>query len=312
MSFTTDVTEELLRLPLKKTCCRKALLLGLFFGCREQSEDGTMTLYLYSKGTAELAKELLQRIYHAEATVAEVVRAGRRTVVLSVRAAGIAFFLADVDRGTESMLHQAAGFRCASCGQEFLRGAFLGCATVNDPHKGYHLEFTLPTEKRADLLSDYLGATFGRVGRIRRKEKIGLYYKNNAAISDLLYYVGCSKTSFDVANVCIERDIRNNENRATNCVARNISRSVDASRKQINAIELLIATRKIDALPDELRYTAELRMEYDSASLFELAMLHEPPISKSGLNRRLSKLMEAAEEIESVKDAPYFSFAKEK
>ena len=296
MSFTMDVTEELLRLPLKKTCCRKALLLGLFFGCREQSEDGTMTLYLYSKGTASLAKELLQKIYHAEATVSETVRAGRRTSILSVRATGISSFLAAVDGGRETMLHKAAGFRCALCGQEFLRGVFLAWGTVNDPHKGYHLEFSLPTDGRADLLGEYLNTTFGRVGRTRRKDRIGLYYKNNAAISDLLYFIGCSATSFDLANVCIERDIRNNENRATNCVARNISRSVDASRKQIAAIEALIETRKIDTLSDELRYTAVLRMENDSASLLELALLHEPPISKSGLNRRLSKLMEAAEE----------------
>lgn len=296
MSFTMDVTEELLRLPLKKTCCRKALLLGLFFGCREQSEDGTLTLYLYSKGTASLAKELLQKIYHAEAAVSETVRAGRRTSILSVRATGISSFLAAVDGGRETMLHKAAGFRCALCGQEFLRGVFLAWGTVNDPHKGYHLEFSLPTDGRADLLGEYLNTTFGRVGRTRRKDRIGLYYKNNAAISDLLYFIGCSATSFDLANVCIERDIRNNENRATNCVARNISRSVDASRKQIAAIEVLIETRKIDTLSDELRYTAALRMENDSASLLELALLHEPPISKSGLNRRLSKLMEAAEE----------------
>ena len=137
---------------------------------------------------------------------------------------------------------------------------------------------------------------FTAILRTRRQGRFGLYYKNNAAISDLLYYIGCSATSFDVANVCIERDIRNNENRATNCVARNISRSVDASRKQIAAIEALIATRKIDTLSDELRYTAALRMENESASLLELALMHEPPISKSGLNRRLTKLMEAFEE----------------
>ena len=108
--------------------------------------------------------------------------------------------------------------------------------------------------------------------------------------------LGSSVKGFEVANACIERDIRNHEHRVTNCEASNISRSVGASHKQIVAIEQLQKTRKIDTLSEELRQTAELRMENPSASLSELALLHIPPITKSGLNRRLTKLMEAAEE----------------
>ena len=104
--------------------------------------------------------------------------------------------------------------------------------------------------------------------------------------------------SLAVTNSYIEKDIRNLENRATNCVARNISKSVDASMKQIDAIKALISSGKILSLPEELRYTAELRLENPSASLFELAHMHEPPISKSGLNRRLTRLLEEAEELE--------------
>jgi DNA-binding protein WhiA len=158
------------------------------------------------------------------------------------------------------------------------------------------MEILLPKEERADGLRVFLESRIGRAGKIRRGERFSLYYKSNGAISDFLYYIGGSGTSFDVANVWIERDIRNNENRATNCVARNISRSVDASRRQREAIELLYETRRIDALAEELRDTAALRLEYPDASLAELALLHRPPISKSGLNRRLKKLMEAAED----------------
>ena len=188
------------------------------------------------------------------------------------------------------------GFRCAACPNAFLRGVFLGCGTVNDPKKGYHLELIFPTEARAELVARFLKKAVGEVSRVRRGGRFGCVYKSNGAISDFLYFVGCSGTSFDLTNAFIERDIRNHENRATNCVAHNISRSVDASAKQRSAIERLIQTRRIDTLSDELRYTAQLRADNPSASLTELAMLHEPPISKSGLNRRLSKLMEAAEE----------------
>jgi DNA-binding protein WhiA len=52
-----------------------------------------------------------------------------------------------------------------------------------------------------------------------------------------------------------------------------------------------------ERLPEELRVTAKLRIEYENASLQELQHLHNPPISKSGLNHRLSKLLSIANEI---------------
>ena len=66
--------------------------------------------------------------------------------------------------------------------------------------------------------------------------------------------------------------------------------------RQIEAIRLLEESGRILSLPKELRYTAELRLQNPSASLFELSHMHEPPISKSGLNRRLARLLEEAEE----------------
>ena len=127
---------------------------------------------------------------------------------------------------------------------------------------------------------------------ISRGERLCLYYKNNGAIVDLLFFIGCNKTGTDVANSAIKKDIRNYENRATNCDTGNISRAVSAAQKHINAIEELKASGKFDSLPEELRYTAELRLENPDASLAELASLHEPPLSKSGLNRRLLFLCE--------------------
>ena len=294
MSFTKQIEEELLRLPLKKTCCRKALALGIALAARREEQG--LVLYSYNGQVADLFESLLDRIFHAKTALAQTVRAGKQTWVLTFQSAAISAFLEKVD-GASVELREAVGFRCASCEAHFLRGAFLGCATVTDPHKGYHLELLLPTEGRADALSSLLSETVGKAGRVRRGARHGVCYKNNGAISDLLYLIGCSKTSFDVTNASIEREIRNNENRATNCVARNISRSVEASQKHRDAIERLTATRKIDTLSEELRTTAALRMENPDASLTELALMHEPPLTKSGLNRRLQKLLEEAEEV---------------
>ena len=293
MSFTKDVCTELLTVQQKKTCCRKAFLLGLALSAR--TEGDTLISYFYHEETAALAREMLDRIFHAEPTLSEIVREGRKTSALSFRSATVADFLRKAD-AKEKSAEALVGFRCPACESAFLRGAFLATGTVSDPHKEYHLELSLLTEGRAELLYHCLSSFVGVPGRVRRGARFGLYYKGNSTISDLLYLLGSSTMGFEVANACIERDIRNHEHRITNCEASNISRSVGASHKQILAIEQLQKTRKIDTLSDELRQTAALRLENPSASLSELALLHTPPITKSGLNRRLTKLLEAAEE----------------
>ena len=52
---------------------------------------------------------------------------------------------------------------------------------------------------------------------------------------------------------------------------------------------------KLDALPESLRATAMVRYRHPDATLDELVLLHEPHISKSGLNHRLKKLSEIAD-----------------
>jgi DNA-binding protein WhiA len=101
---------------------------------------------------------------------------------------------------------------------------------------------------------------------------------------------------FEVYNARIEGEIRSNENRATNCVARNIQKSVAASARHMDAIGRLMEKGKLDSLPEALRETALLRYRNPDATLDELKNLHHPPISKSGLSHRLQKLLDESEE----------------
>ena len=51
----------------------------------------------------------------------------------------------------------------------------------------------------------------------------------------------------------------------------------------------------LKSLPDKLREVAEIRLSNPEASLKELGELLNPPMSKSGINHRLNKIMERAE-----------------
>ena len=91
---------------------------------------------------------------------------------------------------------------------------------------------------------------------------------------DLLAMMGASLAMMDVMNVRIEREIRNQENRATNCVAKNIEKSVSAAARQMAAIEKLTVTGMLAQLPESVRATALLRAENPDATLEELRNLH--------------------------------------
>ena len=295
MSFSNEVKKELLAMPVKMNCCRKAMLFGLLFNS-EHLEGTRMRARFYTREMLELSHSLLG---DTSAQISEGSHAGRRGYTLEFSSKSFSSFIFKISHGQTVV--EAAKFRCEECRACFARGLLVSLSTVNDPHKGYHLEIPLSAENSDRIAA--LEGFFEEIGfptkRVTRQSKIGIYLKSNTAIADILSYAGAMKASFDVTNTFIERDIRNNENRATNLVAKNISKSVLATQKQISAINKLIENGELERLSSELIDTALLRLENDDVSLAELALMHEPPISKSGLNHRLEKICAAADDIEN-------------
>ena len=103
-------------------------------------------------------------------------------------------------------------------------------------------------------------------------------------------------------NVRILKEVRNSVNRKVNCETANINKTVSAATKQVADIEYIRDTIGFDELPEGLREIAKLRLRYQEVSLKELAELSTTPIGKSGVNHRLRKLSEIAEEIKESKE----------
>ena len=294
MSFSVDVKKELISAPVKQTCCKKALLFGLLYNSTH-IKDTHFTCEFGILEAAETARHLLGN--QGENTIGSFVRGGRTVYTLAYSSKAFAAFISWVSKGEG--IAEAAKFRCPECSICFLRGVLIAGATITDPAKGYHLEIpilNLHTE-RVEPLRRFFADMDVSANTVTREKKTSLYFKSNTAISDILSYAGARRSGFLMANTYIERDIRNNENRATNFVAKNISKSVTATQKQIAAINKLRDMDKLSTLPAELLQTAMLRVENDAVSLSELALLHDPPISKSGLNHRLEKICKFSEEF---------------
>ena len=296
MSFANNVKEELLGLVIKKNCCKRAFLAGLIINAKKNGENSLYSEF-YSLDVAEAVSLLLKTLYNCKNTVSPIKKPGRTFYRVDFASRSLYELIDMLDTDPDVAIPEALPFKCSACEQMFLRGAFISCGKLNDPQKSYHLEFTLSKENlsRASKLYRFLSVS-GFIAKItNRSSSSGLYFKSNQTISDILYLIGAVGSSFEYENSGIEKEIINNENRATNCVARNIYKSVSASQKHITAIRKLIESHKLYSLPEELVITATLRIENESATLSELAALHNPPISKSGLNHRLEKLCLEAE-----------------
>ena len=286
-SYADSVREELLEITVKRPCCKKALVGGLLLTATMEGERSTVVFR--SEAIAELAAREFRRQFGKHPTVEKRAAYGHTKWEIRLPATGVAKLLKE----QEPSLHD-----CEGCRSAFLRGAFLSCGTMNDPHKSTHLEFLLQNDTRAAWLRQALGE-IGYDPRVARREKgVGLYFKDLASLEDLVALMGAGDKSMEIMNLRIERDIRNQENRATNCVTKNIEKSVSASAKQMDAIEKLILSGMLAQLPETIRITARLRAENPDASLEELRNLHVPPITKSGLNHRLQKILAEADKLD--------------
>ena len=98
-------------------------------------------------------------------------------------------------------------------------------------------------------------------------------------------------------NVRIVKEVRNNINRQVNCETANLNKTISAAVKQVNDIRYLMEKGALNSLPPELVAMAEVRLENEDLPLKDLGQLLDPPVSKSGVNHRLRKLSQAAEEL---------------
>lgn len=182
--------------------------------------------------------------------------------------------------------------------RSYIKGAFLGSGSIANPEKQYHMEFVTHTEAYANELSDLL-AMYRLKGKVlSRKGSYIVYFKEGEQIVDILNVLGAHQALLETENIRIIKDMRNNVNRLVNCETANLSKTVNAAVRQMEAIRHIERTVGLQRLPENLRQVAELRVEYPDASLKELGEMMVPPLGKSGINHRLRRIETIAEEIE--------------
>lgn len=185
----------------------------------------------------------------------------------------------------------------ACCKRAFLRGMFLSIGSVSNPVSGYHLEFVCQDQAQARQIREVLLSFQVEARIVKRKKYAVVYLKEGASIVEVLNIMEAHVALMDLENTRILKEMRNSVNRRVNCEAANITKTVQASARQIEDIRFLEAHYGFENLPENLRETARMRLQYPDAPLGELGEYMTPPVGKSGMNHRLRKLSELADRI---------------
>ncbi|MCR5768688.1 MAG: DNA-binding protein WhiA [Lachnospiraceae bacterium] len=205
-------------------------------------------------------------------------------------------------KADRDLIPDALILKLPCCKRAFLRGAFMACGSMTDPEKEYHLEF-VTDGGRAQMIIDSLMFFGIEAKSVERKKYNVVYVKDSDRIVDILNVIEAHVALMDFENVRILKDMRNSVNRRVNCETANIGKTITAAGRQIEDINYLRESHAFDKLSRELQETAMLRLEYPDSSLAELGSLHDRPVGRSGVNHRLAKLSEIAQQMreENVK-----------
>ena len=286
MSFSGKVKEELAKHISSARHCQLAELAAILHFCGQygRDADGTYTIGFETENELLVRKgfTLLKKTFNIDTGLGLT---EDDFWALSTK-------IGDLNEAVSPLL-----VKNSCCRRAFLRGAFLSVGSISDPNKGYHLEFVCTIPEQAEQIKELMGE-FDIIGKIvRRKKYFVVYVKEGSAIVDLLNVLEAHKALMEFENLRILKEMRNSINRKVNCEAANINKTVNAAAKQIEDIIFLRDYYGLENLPEPLRQTAGVRLEYPDSSLKELGELMDPPVGKSGVNHRLRKLCELAEKI---------------
>ena len=312
MSFSSTVKEELSRQLTTARHCQIAEMAAILSLCGRvkisASDHFAIAIHTENLAVARKYFTLLKKTFNINTDV--LIRQGllparSRTYVVAVREHEDALRVLQaaklLDANGEiaedlSLVHNVI-VQNTCCRRAFIRGAFLAAGSISDPEKFYHFEITCASMGKAKQLQGLM-ASFGIDARIvLRKRYFVVYVKEGSQIVDLLNIMEAPVALMELENVRIMKEMRNSVNRKVNCETANINKTVSAAVRQMEDITYIRDQIGFEKLPEGLRDVALTRLAYPEAALKELGQLMANPLGKSGVNHRLRKLSEIAQQL---------------
>lgn len=298
MSFARKVKEELLDQTGKTKHCQVAELTAIFAFCGQiiMEEDGNYVVRITTENLT-VFKKCYMLVKKAFRIVPEISVRGHLYSMYLVDDEDALAFMKGICVMDGAILVPEQLVRRLCCQRSFLRGLFLATGSITDPNSGYHLELNIGKKSCAEQVQKMLAVFDLDAKLIERKKNFVVYLKDGSAIVDFLNIIGAHVALMEFENIRILKDMRNSINRKVNCETANIKKTVSAASRQVEDIQYIHDTVGFGNLSANLVQIAQLRLEHPEVTLKELGEMLEPPIGKSGVNHRLRRLSELADDL---------------
>ena len=315
MSFSSDCKEELCRLPLEKSCCLSSELSAFYMtvGSLHLLGKGQVNVKFTLDNTtiAKRVYTLLQKGLLLTPQIYFISQArfgGIRKCVLSLdprQSPSLLsrFLMMKTDQSGQSALYNTnprIPLQRSCCMRSFLRGTMLGSGMITRPEHGYRLTLLV----KDDFLQFLIIKCFHRfmlpIKQSSHKQITLFYLTKGEHVITFLTLIGAYQTVISLENLRVQREVFGDINRAMNCDSSNIKKLIKASENQLNYISRLLLSENFTNLSPSLQEIAKARIRAPDASFEELGQMLSPPISKSGVNHRMRRLMENANRLLSL------------
>ena len=318
MSFTSKVKTELANRISNAKHCRVAEIAALISMCGnvkiDEFDHYRILVQTDTEVTASKFRELLWKTFHVNTDVEEKenkLAHDNKSFAVEVKSNEDSLMILketkimnennvieeQMDISKNSILKRDC------CKRAYLRGAFMASGSISDPEKSYHFEIKCINENKAKQIADLFESFEIATKTLKRKDKYIIYIKENEKVAAAVNVIDAPVAMMEVENVIINKFMVNKVNRQMNCDAANINKAVNAARKQIEDIEYIDSEMGIENLNEKLQVVARARLENPEVGLQELGELMNPPLGKSGVNHRLRKISEIAEELRTENKA---------
>lgn len=292
-SFSSQVKAELCKDKISRTCCALAEAYGILLFCNTFL-NREIKIVTSSSAVAQRLPRLFRRAFGVkfDQQPEELIPGAKFSFVITDREK-LDVILNAYGYSAQQLLSHHVNYAVleeSCCQAAFFRGAFLAGGSIIDPQKHFHLEFTTSHYYVAREIQPLMTELGMESRTVVRNANYVNYFKRGEAVADFLTAIGAPVAAMEVMNTILEKNLRNKVNRRYNCDVANVDKAIAAAQGQIAAINRLRESGQLDSLPDNLKITAELRVENPELSLSQLAAL--AGISKSCLNHRLRKLQE--------------------
>lgn len=306
MSFASDVKKELTTLEVHREHAKAELaaLIRMNGSVSIANQQFVLNIQTENAAIARRIYSLLKEHYEvrSELLVRKKMKLKKNNVYIVRLKQDTQRVLMDLDIMEGMMINSHVSDDIMGNAQKmrsYLRGAFMASGSVNNPETSrYHLEIYSIYEDHNQDICDMLNYYDLNARTLERRNGYISYLKGAEKIADFLVLIGATNSMLKFEDVRIVRDMRNSVNRLVNCETANLNKTIDAASKQIENIHFIENTVGLQALPEKLQEIAELRLEHPEVSLKELGeMIPSGAISKSGINHRIRKINEFAENL---------------